>query len=307
LRLAEDTHGVDAPETFGPLYQLAQHLHNTKRPAEAVPLGERLFAMKREGRVGRWDHPPGFLADDYRALGRLADAEAIRREEYERRLRERASDDTSDLGLRVHSLAPMADLVAEQGRLDEAIDLMREAVALAQTFYGQMVAQHESARREAERRGMKTAGPLRRWYEMGLRASFGDLLRRAGHLDEAEAVYRELLVLQEADQSLPPSALSFHPDRFGDETIARANSAALSAERRCEILRGLAAVLRDAGRATEAMPLAAEADRLAADAASFRARVKRIGLKRAAREDRPDLVSVDDLRRLLATGHDTGV
>jgi tetratricopeptide (TPR) repeat protein len=290
LRLAEEAHGVGDRETYAPLYQLAQHLHNANRHDEAAELGERLLAMRQNGQAGRWDQPPWFLRASYRALGRLSDVERLIRDELTERQQRAADERDPRPGMLMRELA---DAVAAQGRLDEALTINRDASTQISAAYDAMIERHERWRADAEAQGQRTAGPISRMLDIGVRGSYAALLRQTGRLAEAEAIYRDILAIQQAE----PEESPLMP---GLPAVGRALRAASRGERRSTVLADLAAVIREAGRAAEAEPLAAEADALAACAATIRARVDRIWERRAALREREELVSVAELRRLLA-------
>jgi tetratricopeptide (TPR) repeat protein len=291
LRLAEEAHGVGDRETYAPLSQLAQHLHNANRHDEAAELGERLLAMRQHGQAGRWDPPPWFLRASYRALGRLSDVERLIRDELTERQQRAADERDPGPGM---LMSELADAVAAQGRLDEALTIKRDASTQISAAFDAMIERHERWRADAEAKGKRTAGPIRRMFDIGVRRSYAALLRQTGRLAEAEAVYRDILAIQRAE----PGEAPLMP---GAPAIGRALRAASNCERRSTVLADLAPVMREAGRDAEAESLSAEADALAANAATLRARVNRIWERQATLREREERISVEALHRLLAT------
>jgi hypothetical protein len=167
-------------------------------------------------------------------------------------------------------------------------------MTLVTAAFDEMSERHERWRTESEAHGRKTAGPISRQFDVGVRRSYAGLLRQSGRLAEAEAIYRQILVAQAAETESSPLMTE-------GPAVGRALAVALTAEQRSSVLADLAAVLREAGRDAEAAPLAAEADQLAARAAKLRARVEGIWNRQAALLDREERISIEELRRLLAT------
>ncbi|MCC7369745.1 MAG: tetratricopeptide repeat protein [Chloroflexi bacterium] len=272
LQLAESELGPDHERTQGAVLQLGQHLSNAKQYAEAIVCGERLLDLRRQGKASRRhdEVTPWFLHGAHKSLGRHADAEALLREELARDA-ERKPEDVRDARdpRRGMLLSLLADVIAAQGRLDEALAMQGEAIEMVTAAYAAMNAQLSAARAEAERQGLRMAGPIGQHHETDLHRAHADMLRRAGRYDEAEAIYRDELTLLAADADQQP--LRWQPPALG-----RAHRDATAAERRATILAGLAAVIQEAGRPDEATAYSSEAADLQACALALRERANRI-------------------------------
>lgn len=305
LQIAVAAHGVGHRETHGPMFQLAQYLYNAGKYGEAVQIGERLLAVPdQERKRYSTSYRPWFMRASYVKLGRLTEAETLLRqemvEEDERRAASSKDDEPGgDIGPAMH-LGQLADIMADQGHIDEAVALKRESVTRLSTAWDAVAVRHEKRRTEMEAQGHRTVVPMSSGPVPHARRGYAELLLRAGCLDEAEAEYRQLLVLQEADAQMERSWIPTDTGR-GSRAIHAAQRACVGAERRHPILAGLAAVLRASGRDVEAEPLAAEATRLQAGADALRDRLWRIYERRVRLAQRRELISVKELQRLLAT------
>lgn len=297
LALAEDAHGADDPQVDGPLFLLGQYLYNAQKYGKAIEIGERLCALReRQRRAGARDRmregAPWYLRDSYQELGRLADVEALQRQSLEDLMAEQCAEVDPRPGM---TLSQLADTVAAQGCLDEALELKREALSQIARAFDALSQKHERWRTEMAQRGITNTVSIPRDPERFARQSYADLLRRVGRCVEAEDIYRDELTHLAVDADQQP--LAWQPPALG-----RAYRDATTADRRATILAGLAAVFQEAGRSDEAAAYAQEAADLQACASALRERANRIARRLWLRDPkRQARLTVDEVRRLLDT------
>jgi tetratricopeptide (TPR) repeat protein len=171
LTLAEVVFGPEHPETGMDLHELALTLDEQGRSAEAEPLLRRAVVIAQNGKgEGHPDHCNALrdLAAVLKKLGKNAESKSLLH-----RCLDLDVGPGRDLG-RAAALHELADLFLNEGRADEAIEILREALPIVEQWRGK---DHPD-------------------YAVFLH-TLGDAFYRAGRLDEAEAYLRTSISLKE--------------------------------------------------------------------------------------------------------------